>query len=225
MPQKRGGYKNLRKRVSSGIRKRRARRAAKQVMVNRALQPIPQRYIAKMKYAETITTSALGTYEFNLNSIFDPNRTGLGHQPYGHDTFQTLYNRYRVISCGWRIHFMAQTTSTPITVTSFPGNEVVSFATGAEAKENPRTRYITQNPGAGSTVLKGKQYIPSLVGRNKAQYMADDRYQALMGANPGELAILNIGTYNNGDVAAATTLQVLLEYTVEFFDIKHLAQS
>lgn len=193
--------------------------------VNRSLQPIAQRYICKMKYADTITTNATGDFQFNLNSIFDPNRSGVGHQPYGHDTMQTLYNRYRVIACGWRINFLPSTAGVPITVASFPANEVITFTTGAEARENPRTRYVSQAPGATSLTLSGKQYLPSLVGRTKAQYMADDRYQAQMGTSPGELAILNLYTFNNGDVAAATTLQVLLEYTVEFFDVKHLAQS
>lgn len=105
MPQKRGGYKNLRKRVTSGMRKYRKRAANRKLVVNSALQPIPQRYITKMKYSEQVSTDAAGRYMFNLNSIFDPNRTGTltGHQPYGFDTLATLYNRYRVISCGYRI--------------------------------------------------------------------------------------------------------------------------
>jgi len=70
--------------------------------VNKALQPIPQRYIATMKYSQTFLLSDVSPgWTFNLNSIFDPDRTGTGHQPYGHDTFQTLYNRYRVKDRDW----------------------------------------------------------------------------------------------------------------------------
>lgn len=210
------------------MRKRLARRP-KRVLVNRALHPIPQRFITKMKYSEQFTTdSTTGAYRFNLNSIYDPNQSGTGHQPYGFDTLATLYNRYRVIACGWRINvnWASNSTAQPVLVGAIPANEALTFSTLSELRENPRAKYISQNYGGPILTLKGKSYLPSLVGRNKAQYMADDRYQATMTTNPNELAILNVMTGPSGlDTPGAATLQIVLEYTVEFFDIKHLAQS
>lgn len=193
-------------------------------IVGRSLNPIPQRTIVTMKYAEDVTTNAgTGDYVFNLNSIYDPNRTGGGHQPYGHDTFNTLYNRYRVISCKWKVQAMS---TSGIQLAAIPLNEVFSYATIAEMRENPRSKFVVQNAGGSTEYLSGNTYIPSLVGRTKAQYMADDRYQATMGSNPSELASLLIMTANNvGATLGSVGINVLLEYTVEFFDIKHLAQS
>jgi len=74
-------------------------------------------------------------------------------------------------------------------------------------------------------MVKSSVYLPSLVGRSKAQYMADDRYQALTTSDPNELAILNIFTANQLGVPQQADINVLLEYTVEFFDVKPLAQS
>jgi len=203
----------------------RRKRSGYPTNVNRSLQPIPQRYVAKLKYSETVATDGVGNFQFNLNSIFDPNRTGIGHQPYGHDTFLTLYNRYRVISCSWRINAMLASAVTPVQVGCMPANEVITWTSISELRENPRSRYITQNPGSGTITLSGNSYLPSLMGRTKSQYMSDDRYQAIMGVNPQELAVLNIFSATPADVGVAQTVQVLLEYTVEFFDIKHLAQS
>lgn len=202
-----------------------------QAVVNRALHPIPQRYITKMKYSEQVSTDAQGRYMFNLNSIFDPSRTGVltGHQPYGFDTLATLYNRYRVISCGYRIqcNWSGNTSSLqPVLVGAMPANEELTILSMAELRENPRAKYISQSSGGDTKTLSGSCYIPSLVGRNKAQYMADDRYQAAVNASPQELAVLNIFTAGSGlDSTSSVAIQVLLEYTVEFFDIKHLAQS
>jgi len=218
-----------RRRQTKGKPKRRiAKRAFRKrptINVNRALQPVAQRAIVKMKYCETITTDATGNYQFNLNSVFDPNRTGIGHQPYGHDTFATLYNRYRVISCGYRIQAVQTATGAPIQLAVQPANEILLPGTVSEMKENPRSKYVTVAPGAAAVYLKGKVYLPSLVGRSKSQYMSDDRYQAQVGASPSELAILNFKSQTISDIDSAFVCNVMLEYTVEWFDVKHLSQS
>lgn len=222
-------YKNLRRKFIKRKVMARRRNPGRRLIINTALHPIPQRFITKMKYSEQISTDASGQYYMNLNSIFDPNRTGAGHQPYGFDTLATLYNRYRVISCGYRIQVNWSgnvTACQPVLAAALPSNEPLTFLSAAEARENPRAKYITQTFGGEAQTLRGKVYIPSLVGRNKAQYMADDRYQALTTGSPQELAILNIITASGGlDTPNSCTLQILMEYTVEFFDIKNLAQS
>lgn len=209
------------------VRRKMWSRKPKRVLVNRALQPIPQRYIAKLKYSDVVTTSSgLGDFALNLNSLFDPNRTGIGHQPYGFDQLAILYNRYRVISCGYRVNLTASSSTIPIMLTAMPANQVVVAGTASEIRENPRSKYITQNPGAYAPVLSGKSYIPSVVGRTRAQYMADDRYQAEVTGSPQELAILNLQTFTSNDQPIASQLvQVLMEFTVEFFDVKSLGQS
>lgn len=217
-PRGRRGRKQARRARKGGKKQR------KTVNVNRALQPIPQRYICKMKYAEDVSTDGLtGRYMFNLNSVFDPNRTGTGHQPYAFDTLSSLYNRYRVISCGWRV--TSPTSSTVLQTGCMPANEQVTMGSFAELKENPRAKYFTQNPGGQALVLSGKTYLPSLVGRTKQQYMADDRYQADVASSPAELAVLNLFVANSTGTFITAPINVLLEYTVEFFDVKPLAQS
>jgi len=219
-----GASKILRK------KKKQQRRRKARVNVNTALQPVAQRYICKQKYSETITTDANGLFTFNLNSVFDPNRTGVGHQPYGFDTMASLYNRYRVISCGWRIHANAVPGVANYMVACMPANEALTILSTAEWREQPRAKYVMASAGGSVPVLSGKCYIPSLVGRTKSQYMADDRYQAQVSASPNELAILNIATAAigagfSGDATNSGTLHVVLEYTVEYFDIKHISQS
>lgn len=212
------------------IRRRRfvKRRGNKMTNVNRGLQPIPSRYICKMKYATTVTTDATGQYIFNLNSLYDPDRTGLGHQPYGFDNLALLYNRYRVISTGYRVIMPTSTTGTPITVSALPSNDLgITFADDSVIRENPRAKYIVQNPGATALVLHGKVHIPSLMGRTRAQYMADDNYQAVVTSNPSEQALLYLGGFNalTGAPLQFVALNVILEFTVEWFDIKHVVQS
>jgi len=183
-----------------------------------------------MKYAEVITNSlGGGTYglcRMNLNSIFDPNQGGIGHQPYGFDQLAGLYNRYRVIGCKYHV-YCTSSDGTPLQVAAIPTNETISPGSISEIRENPRAKYIMQGTGAALRKVSGNVYIPSLVGRTKAQYMADDRYQAVVTASPNELALLSVfaGPVGEGSSLISVTFNVELEYLVEFFDIKHQTQS
>lgn len=205
------------------VMKHRGRRGAVKVLSN--LNPIPARQIVKMKYADVFTTSVANAYNYNynLNSIFDPNRTGVGHQPYGHDQLSTLYNRYRVIACSYVVQ--AYSGSYPIRFGTLPANEVKTVGTIAELIENPRAQYKLQIPGGSTQLLRGKVYIPALMGRTKTQYMSDDRYQAQFGTSPQELAILNMSALTMTEVGTDVNFQITLEYTVEVFDPNPLGQS
>lgn len=195
------------------------------IVANRSLNPIPQRTIVKMKYADNFTLNAanLYSYQFNLNSIFDPNRTGVGHQPYGHDQLALLYNRYRVINCKYSV--VLSTGTTVVKYVAVPSNEVQVFNSVDEGRENPRARFSIQTPNGKLNPIRGNVYIPSLTGRTKAQYMADDRYQATVGTSPAELAILNVQAAGMNEGALDCPAAIILEYTVEFFDVKTLVQS
>lgn len=236
MPSQRKAYRKIQARLR--YRARRMKKFGKQratININRSLQPFAQRYICKMKYATQLTNTGPGgagwsTYRFNLNSIYDPDQTGLGHQPYGHDTLASLYNRYRVIKCSYTISAIATgaTSGNMYTVcAALPSNEIHSISRIEDAQETPKCRFITQAPNSGLKVLKGTVHLPSLVGRSKEQYMSDDRYQATYGASPNELAILNVytGLLNGAAETVTTQLNVVLEYTVESFDFKVLPVS
>lgn len=219
----------LRKR---SIRRRKSKlRYAKRkrtTLVNKSLTPFASRFITQMKYSESYLLSSSNNYTqiMNLNSIFDPNRTGIGHQPYGRDQLDQIYNRYRVIKCSFVINGYS-TTGDPIRLVALPTNDVLGPTYGAsELVENPRARWIVQMPGGSTQYLKNSVYIPALMGRSKAQYMADDRFQATQDTSPAEAALLYIVTgAMNGDIAVNTHITVTLKYTVEFFDPKPIDQS
>jgi len=203
--------------------------------VNRSLQPFPSRYICKLKYSEAIngvggpSLSGYGNYQFLANSVWDPNATGIGHSPYGMDQLTLLYNRYRVISCKYVINGSVYNGNTEVNgiIGVLAANEGAVISGGiSEFQENPRSKFVAQYVGNEKT-LKGNVYIPALVGRTKSQYMADDRYQAQTNASPAENAVMNIyfGFMDGTLATAAADLNITLEYTVEFFDVKKQLQS
>lgn len=205
--------------------RRRNYKKRSQVTVNRALNPIPQRYITKLKYSDVFTLQLTNSYQyvFNLNSLFDPNRSGIGHQPYGYDQLTPLYNRYRAIKCNYVIN--CYSTTSPIRYGCIASNEVPPINSVSELAENPRAQTRVQIPGGNTQKITGSIYLPSLFGRSKAEYMADDRYQAINTASPAELALLTIIGADMGDFGTTITGTITLEWVAEFFDVSPLDQS
>lgn len=210
----------------AGARKGKRRAGYKTIsLVGKSLNPIPQRMIVKHKYATTVNPGFIGSpetlHQFNLNSMWDPDRTGIGRQPYGRDTYALLYSKYRVISCSWRVAGLPSNSARVIQVAVVPTNQSSPAINMAEVRELPRCKYVIQQPNAPQQFCSGKTYIPSLMGRTKAQYMADDTYAAAISASPSELALLNIyaGSFTDDNITGESVyFNVEMEFTVEWFD-------
>lgn len=227
-------YKKIYKK-KAGRRYNKAK-VSKKMVVNKALAPFAQRYITRMKYCDQFQLDGTQSiWRFSLNNINKPNIIASGHQPSGHDTLTTIYNRFRVIKVFWRI----ESTLTEVgannnsyQLVAVPANENVNPLNAADAREDPRAKYIVQTTGGPTRVLKGVINLPSLMGRTPAQYMADDRFQSQYdsttggGSQPAELAILNIFTNNLlSTVLLPITCMITMTYVVESFDPKILARS
>lgn len=199
------------------------------VTATRSLQPLPARFITKHKYSTPFTLNALNSYQykFNLNSLYDPDYTGVGHQPYGRDQLAALYNRYRVIKTSWVINgIQTDSPGTNIRLACQPSNDIVSYGNISAMCEAPRTRFIVQGAqGAPLKILKGFSHLPTLCGRTTAEYMADDRYQADVNTSPPEYCMLNVMGSTLTDGSATINCDITLEFTVEWFDIQQQTQS
>lgn len=216
------------------IRKKRGVKRPTTLANTTGLSPIPSRYITKLKYAEAVTQTGFGMqkYFWNLNSLFDPNQTGGGHQPYGFDQLcgpagSALYNRYRV----FRVDYVLTVANDNYNIHYgvLPTNEGASLISNvSEMRENPRAQYAVQNPGGTLKKISGSISLPALVGRTKAQYMADDRYQAVYNASPAEA--ISIGAFSQGlnddtGTSMSHTFNILFVFHCEFFDPGVLDQS
>jgi len=227
--------KKYTKRKRMPMRRRRGGRKGATTLVNMSgLSPVPSRYITKLKYAEAVTVTGIGpqVYQWNLNGLYDPNRTGTGHQPYGYDQLcgpvgTSLYNRYRV----FRVDYVLTVANDNYNIHYgvLPSNVATPPITNvSEMRENPRAQYAVQNPGGTLKKIKGTISLPALTGRTKQQYMADDSYQAVFNALPNEVMTLSCysqGLNDDSGSSMSHTFNILLVYHVEFFDPHVLDQS
>lgn len=201
-------------------RRRRRRRTTGQIDISRGITAFPPSFKAKLKYADIYTASTAGgsavtTRQFNLNSVYDPDLTGTGHQPYGHDQLIAIYNRYRVYRTSWQITL---TGSTAFRSYVMPQNSSGTYSTWEIAAEKPRAISQIVSGVIGMARYRGHISLPRLNGVTSTAYKSDDRFQAIVGSSPAEIMTLNIGIDGDGGQVVQFGLNLILCYYVEFFD-------
>jgi len=177
--------------TNDGNRFRRNRKNRLRIgLFNAGLNPLPERYVCKMKYAENFivgsgTSPSSYTY-FRLNSLYDPDYTLGGHQPYGYDQISPLFTGYRVYATSWRVT-MENTlgeTSMFMAVMPIPSANTFTFPSISSSMENPRARYGTYTVGAKALIIKGRSFLPKLAGVPVMTYRADNNYSSAVAGNP-----------------------------------------
>lgn len=194
------------------------------------LNPVFPRLRTRLHYADTftVTTSVgpgIGNAIFNLNGLFDPDSSGVGHQPMGFDQFSTLYNRYRVFNTHWTIRMSPSASNgaafhgvvVPVNATS----AFTSFVTAAEQTYSKSRIFNSYKP----LEIRGNIDMAQLNGKTSEAYASDDTTQAQTNANPTEFLGLHCLVFEPAGAGVAIQYQIHLIFDVEFEDPLVLAQS
>lgn len=208
-------------------KQRAASSRARVTTVVRAPGPVPPRSIVKMRYVDLVASNGTTMdHLWNLNSTFDPNLTGTGHQPYGRDTLTTLYNRYRVFAVKYKVTYTTAATQGCYGIISWD-NEATTYTNSTLMQENPKSRMMVVTPDKPA-VFRGHLSLARIVGQTPAQYKADDRFQALSTTDPAENIIFHTGHIGlDGTILSSSALFIRVQFTyyVEWFDQNKLGQS
>ena len=209
---------------------RTSRPAAKRTKYASAPVVVKPGTIVKMKYTDLITLSnfAVGQdfHIFRAASIFDPDFTGTGHQPLGHDQWATLYQRYRVLGAKMKATFINQ--SATITEAEHVGMciaETTGLGLARDMAEQTNNRQSLIGP-TGNESWTGYLNcdLAKFEGDPGAKY--DKDYSADMGTNPVRDVFFYIWAQDlNADDSVEVTCLVEIEYTVRLYDRVDLTRS
>lgn len=223
----------------SFTRKRRSRRGRRKNWGNKAIytkvlrMPVPDRIFTKLRYAEffdlapqSAGTLGMVSYSFR-SSLFDPNYTGLGHQPLWHDQLQTMYGKYRVT--GMKYRFVLANTNTSQLCTCAvemadgpPQLPAVGYTTILERRN---VRPVNLNPSAaGPTIVSGFVPIGKPHGMTKSDVMADEDFEANFGSNPVRMTYINLYCVTQ-NTSAIVNVQASITYYVEIQRRNLISQS
>lgn len=188
----------------------------------------------KLRYCESIAINpalgSAGSYAFSANGLYDPNISGVGHQPYGFDQLMALYNHYTV-------------TGARIKATIVLSNTALSYTLGIKLSDGALLStttpdYVMEQPGFKKRLIGNNtaSVAPSVACNfsarkffrqaNKKTIMSNDLLRGSSTANPSEQAFFIVVLQPLvGDDIGNTTLQIQVDYIATFTGPKELVAS
>lgn len=197
---------------------------------------LPDRVMVKMRYADVksraVALAVVDEYQYNLNSTYDPDRTGGGHQPMGRDQLLgTLYNKYRVHSVDVRVTFqpVGGIGYQSILFYAVPSNDLTALTgTLSLAMEQPMSWHFlfgacTVNP---ANTYKRHFNLWDIWGKTKQEYLSDDITGSSYTSDPVESIVLKLGAMT-ADATQVVVWQwaIEMDMMVECYDRFSLTQS
>lgn len=184
--------------------------------------PFPAQAKALMRYSQVISlnpvTGIPAPYLFRCNSIFDPDYTGLGHQPYGHDTYATIYNHYSVPK--------ATITMTPASST----NAIYGISLVDDPSVNSDFDTVRETKGTKMAICnqsKAASVVQVYSDKQNFSKTVSQPTSALFGNNPSEVMYFHCWSEGTSSTATANNLDFLvtITYEVNMWELKDLGQS
>jgi len=193
---------------------------------------MPNTLTLRLKYADNIQSSVAGgvhSQMYRLNSLFDPDKTNVGHQAYFRDQIIALYNEYQIYKAEListvDIYTADANVRTPLALCY--GTEK-DMATGTNMQlqvERPYNYRRTAHVGK-STVFKKTYYNNKILGEKWSDYFLNADFQTIVGSNPNNEANLQILLEPVDQVSTvAFTMRNELWFTVVLTDLVLPSQS
>lgn len=220
---KRTSYSNRRKRRKfKGRFRRRFRRPSR---IPSAIKP---RNVRKLRYVDAVTISSasglLASYDFRASSIYDPDITGTGHQPIGHDQMNTFYNHYVVLGSKIRCYFTSDTGTVTTRCGVYLADDQstgISANSLIEMKRGGFSIITHQRRSAkASTAYSAKKFFSVSNVRDNV-----DRLGANMGADPSEIAVFKVWQQAFDTTTQTLRCTVVIDYVVLFSEPKDIGAS
>lgn len=191
----------------------------------------PKKLTATLKYHEQIYLPSLtGSYSvmnFCLNGLFDPNLSGVGHQPLYFDQYMAIYNHYTVIGAKVKVTLFQSTTSA-----SVPFKSVLYENPDTTLSITDMSTLAEQSKSSSSVLINGTtpRYMTHKWSAKKTfggSVMGNDELRGDAGANPVEQSVCAIITRPVDYVADTGALygMVDIEYITVFTELRDMTTS
>lgn len=198
--------------------------------------------VVKMPYADqsgsttTLVTNISSFWQYKVNSIFDPDLTGVGHQPLGRDTWASIYNYYKVLECNIMVEIVDTNLSATggsaaaqaptyyglmLDITATPPGTRLAWLEAVENNNNRQQMFseiqlanVIASRGPNSLKFNMK-WTPDLFDKSIIQGGGDPGWTAV-GSDPVILEYLTLLAWNPEAVSRYCHYRITLEYICAF---------
>lgn len=219
------------------LNKKRFRKNKKRISKNKRLRPLytvnyplAKTTVRRLKYVDYFNLNPgaglFTSYVFTANGCWDPNISGVGHQPYGFDQIMAMYNHYIVLGSKINVTAFQVTGGAPYTMgVKLTDSGLLSGSLLTELLEQPGVKRMyaldTQKPSRIMQTYSAKKFFGTKF------ITGDDAMRGTVGTNPSEQAFYNVfvGPVNETSDLGSIAFTVEIEYIVKFIEPKTLPQS
>lgn len=211
--------------------RRRPRRRHYKVRPRKAI-PLGNRFKFTTRYVEdtlSINASAgtLAAFVFTANGLYDPNTTGVGHQPLGFDQLMTMYEHYTVIASKISVWFDNEdaTNSQVVGIALSSTDSVLTDSREYIENGNVVWRCINKAGEDKSSIqLKKKCSVKNFLGR--PNILSEDSCRGTVANNPTEQCYYHVFAASTTNVdPGIVRLFVTIDYIAILTEPKKLALS
>lgn len=202
---------------------------------NEKIVVLPYAHYQTLGYSSGVTAP----YQFNINSIYDPDLTGGGFQPLGRDTWTSIYNYYKVLEAHVKVSLVEQTDDSTGTtgsnsmpslhtfmadITATPPATLSQLIMAVMASKNNKQQKFGNIQvsdvinGRGSKTIKyeyhwdASQFDTSIIDNAKNEWTP-------VSSNPANLNYFSLISYNPQASSRTATLYIEIEYLTAFKQI------
>jgi hypothetical protein len=214
---KRNGPRNMR---NNGI----PTDVARFTRLGKQVYGFPPNLYTRLRYADSYTlTSSVGAVAKQtmlINSLFDPDSTGGGHQPLYRDTFAGLYNHYAVISARATVTFVSNTASVPMLCGAVFDDDTTTSTTYYVLIEQSKGVHAMIAGSTGSLSRETLHVEWSAKEFLGIDPFASEQYKTPVGSNPTELTSLLLWSAPaDGSTTSSTTMLISIEFDVHWSEL------
>lgn len=192
----------------------------KQFKRYKELGPLKTQQLVKFTYADSFTLNPAAAladqYIYSCNGIYDPDITGIGHQPRGFDQVMSLYDHYVVIGAKLTLYAWNPDTTYGNMTTVHIQDDATTTTDPEDIMErrNAKMKILSSRNGGIDNAIITYQVNPNtFLGRSKP--LADPDLKGSTAANPTEQAYFVISTFGVSNTADTGGIsgRVKIEYT------------
>lgn len=183
----------------------------------------------------TFTAGGSGLYGteqiMRLNSLFDPDLTGTGHQPYGFDQLAALYFRYKVHKVKLSLEFADPSGDgivIAVAVQNTDSSQAITGSSQSSVAERPNVfTHAISNTGDQDFIFESVVDIEKIDGLTKNQFEANiEEYSALCTASPTRTPYVRIAIAALDQSSTPTLVcRLRMSFFTTFYSRTTLAQS